>query len=206
MASRLPTPFSTRELRGFDPLTELHREMNRLFDSVFAGAPGGALMGGSPGMGQNYMQPPRLDVREDERELCISVDLPGVQPADVDVRLDGDLLTISGEKKSEVSQQQGGYHLMERGYGRFQRTVQLPFAPSPEQVRADCDNGVLTIRLPKEGQVERSRRIEVRSGGGTRQIGAGSGEAGEAGEAPSASGSESGGEAGTGAGGPNVHH
>ena len=201
MASRLPTPFSSsRDLRGFDPLTELHREMNRLFDTVFSGAPAGALMGGPSG--QNVMQPPRLDVREDERELCICVDVPGVQAADVDVRLDGDLLTISGEKKNEVNQQQGGYHLMERGYGRFQRSVQLPFAPDPEQVQAECENGVLTIHLPKEGQVERSRRIEVKSaGGGARQIGAGSGEATDATMASGSQGSE---EAGTGP--QNVHH
>ena len=203
MASRLPTPFSSsRDLRGFDPLTELHREMNRLFDTVFTGGPAGALMGGPSGSGQNYMQPPRLDVREDERELCICVDVPGVQATDVDVRLDGDLLTISGEKKNEVNQQQGGYHLMERGYGRFQRSVQLPFAPNPEQVQAECENGVLTIHLPKEGQVERSRRIEVKStGGGARQIGAGSGEATDA---TMASGSQGSGEGGQDP--QNVHH
>ena len=85
MASRLPTPYSSsRELRGFDPLTELHREMNRLFDSMFSGGPGGALSSGS-GAGPGFMQPPRLDVREDERELCISVDLPGVSPSDVEI-------------------------------------------------------------------------------------------------------------------------
>lgn len=203
MASRLPTPFSSsRDLRRFDPLTELHREMNRLFDTVFSGGPAGALMGSPVGSGQNYMQPPRLDVREDERELCICVDVPGVQATDVDVRLDGDLLTISGEKKNEVNQQQGGYHLMERGYGRFQRSVQLPFAPDPEQVQAECENGVLTIHLPKEGQVERSRRIEVKStGGGARQIGAGSGEATDA---TMASGSQGSGEGGKDP--QNVHH
>lgn len=206
MASRLPTPFSSsRDLRRFDPLTELHREMNRLFDTVFSGGPAGALMGSPVGSGQNYMQPPRLDVREDERELCICVDVPGVQASDVDVRLDGDLLTISGEKKNEVNQQQGGYHLMERGYGRFQRSVQLPFAPDPEQVQAECENGVLTIHLPKEGQVERSRRIEVKSsGGGARQIGA---RPGESTDATMASGSQEGGEGGEGGTATqSVHH
>ena len=203
MASRLPTPFSSsRELRGFDPLTELHREMNRLFDSVFSGGPGGALAG-SPASQSYYMQPPRLDVREDERELCVSVDLPGVNPSDVDVRLDGDLLTISGEKKSETNEQQAGYHVMERGYGRFQRSVQLPFAPDPNQVQADCEHGVLTIRLPKEGQVERSRRIEVRSGGGQRQQQLGTSEATDA-TMSSGQGSSGGGEATP--GGPNLHH
>ena len=206
MASRLPTPYaSSRELRGFDPLTELHREMNRLFDTMFSGAPGGALSSGS-GAGPGFMQPPRLDVSEDEREMCISVDLPGVSPSDVDVRLDGDLLTVSGEKRSEGGdEQRRGYHVMERGWGRFQRTVQLPFSPDPDQVRADCEHGVLTIRLPKQAQLERSRRIQVGTGGGRPATGAGVQEATEV--TPSGPGQQAPGAAGeTGAGGTSVHH
>jgi HSP20 family protein len=206
MASRLPTPYaSSRELRGFDPLTELHREMNRLFDTMFSGGPGSALSSGS-GAGPGFMHPPRLDVREDERELCITVDLPGVSPSDVDVRLDGDLLTVSGEKKSESSDEQPhGYHVMERGWGRFQRTVQLPFVPDPDQVRADCEHGVLTIRLPKQAQLERSRRIQVGTGSGQPATGTGAQES--TGDAPRVTGGEPPGAAGeTGTGGPNVHH
>ena len=206
MASRLPTPYaSSRELRGFDPLTELHREMNRLFDTMFSGGPGGALASGS-GAGPGFMQPPRLDVREDERELCISVDLPGVSPSDVDVQLDGDLLTVSGEKKGESGdEQRRGYHVMERGWGRFQRTVQLPFAPDPDQVRADCKHGVLTIRLPKQAQLERSRRIPIGTGAGQPAMGAGAGQPAEV--APRMPGSEPPGAAGeTDTGGPNLHH
>jgi len=205
MASRLPTPYSSsRELRGFDPLTELHREMNRLFEGMFSGGPGGALSSGS-GAGPGFMQPPRLDVREDERELCISVDLPGVSPSDVDVRLDGDLLTVSGEKKSEGRDEpRRGYHVMERGWGRFQRSVQLPFAPDPEQVHADCEHGVLTIRLPKQAQLERSRRIPIGGGAGRQAVGAGPQQATEA--PPRTPGQEQSGAAGETAGEPNVHH
>jgi HSP20 family protein len=108
---------------------------------------------------------PSLDVHEEGNELRLTAELPGVKPSDVDVRLDGDMLTISGEKKSETDQtQQGNYHVMERSYGRFSRSVQLPFRPDPDQVRADFDNGVLKIRLQRDARQQTSRRIEVRSG------------------------------------------
>lgn len=162
MASRFPVPFSFgRSLSRIDPLFDLHREMNRLFDDVLSGT--GSLAPGSSSAG--LMAVPRIDVQEDEREICISAELPGVKPSEVDLRLEGDMLTISGEKKSESERSQQNYHVMERSYGRFQRTVQLPFAPDPQHVRADSHQGVLTIHLPKQAQQERSRRIEVRDAG-----------------------------------------
>ena len=94
---------------------------------------------------------------------------------------------------------------MERGWGRFQRTVQLPFAPDPDQVRADCEHGVLTIRLPKQAQLERSRRIPIGTGAGQPAMGAGAGQPAEV--APRMPGSEPPGAAGeTDTGGPNLHH
>ena len=164
MPSRFPIPFSSS--RTFDPLFELHREMNRLFDDVLTGAPA---TGGSRGAGLVSM--PRIDVRENDRELCVLAELPGVKPSEVELRVDGDMLTISGEKKLESEREQENVHVMERGYGRFHRMVQLPFAPNPDEVRAECDHGVLTIHVPKSAQQEKSRRIEVRGGaeqGGTQ--------------------------------------
>jgi HSP20 family protein len=161
MASRYPLSYpSSREMR-FDPLLELHREMDRLFDNVFGGpvaAGGGTSQGGLTSM-------PRIDVHEDEREICIFADLPGVKPSDVEVRVDGDMLTISGETKSETDRTQADYHIMERSRGRFQRRVQLPYSVDPDQVRAECNHGVLTVHLPKQAQQQKSRRIEVRGAG-----------------------------------------
>lgn len=87
--------------------------------------------------------------------------------------LEGNVLIISGEKKTEADRKQEDYQVMERSYGRFRRTVQLPFAPDPEQVRAECDHGVLTIHMPKQAQLQRSRRIEVQGAGreGERRAG-----------------------------------
>lgn len=184
MASRFVSPYgSGRGLVAGDPLLDLHREMNRLFDDVFRGA------GGSGGGGQQggMISMPRIDVHEDNNELCIAAELPGVTQADLDLRLEGDVLTIAGEKKNQNEQKQQNYHVMERSYGRFQRVLQLPFAPDPEQVRANFENGVLMIRVPKQAQQQRSRRIQVQSGGqGQSQAGPQSGQ--QASSAPAGSG------------------
>ncbi len=151
-----PLRSPSRALAAADPFSELHREMNRLFDDfLVAGLP--SLSAGSA------MSAPRLDVRESGNELCVCADLPGVKPEDVELRLDGNLLTLRGEKAHEAEEKKEDYYLMERSYGRFQRSLQLPYAPDPSQVRAEFDNGVLTIHVPKEAQQERSQRIEIQA-------------------------------------------
>jgi HSP20 family protein len=85
-----------------------------------------------------------------------------MQAQDLDVRVDGDVLTISGERKSEQNRNERDYHVMERSRGRFQRSIQLPFSPNPDEVRAEVRHGVLEVRIPKHAAQERSRRIQVR--------------------------------------------
>ena len=198
MASRFVSPFGTgRGLAGGDPLLDLHREMNRLFDDVFRGT-GGPSGGGQQG---SLISMPRIDVHEDNNELCIAAELPGVTQADLDLQLEGDVLTIAGEKKNPNPQKPQNYHVMERSYGRFQRVLQLPFAPDPERVHANFENGVLMIRVPKQAQQQRSRRIEVRGGeSGPGQTGQAGGQ--QAGSAQSRAGAGTpGGQAAAGEGG-----
>lgn len=160
MMSRFLVPFSSRQMS--DPFNDLHREMNRLFDDFLGGTQaGGTGTQGAP------LAVPRLDVRESQGEIRICVELPGVQPSDVDLRVERNILTISGEKKNEAEQEQQDYHVMERSFGRFQRSVQLPFEPDPDQVRAAFEHGVLTVRVPKQPQHEKSRRIEIQGGAAT---------------------------------------
>jgi len=162
MPSRYPIPYSSqRPLGAFDPLSDFRRDMDRLFDAFFGG--GGPLVSGASAA--TTMPMPRIDVREDERELCVTADMPGLKPSEVDLRLEGDVLVISGERKNEAERKDENFHVMERGYGRFRRSVQLPFTPDPDQVHADYNHGVLTIRMPMRPEVERSRRIEVRDSG-----------------------------------------
>jgi HSP20 family protein len=143
-------PFTGTALsnRG-DPFLELHREMNRLFDDASRGVAGGRDTTGMP------LVPPRMDIHESENALELTAELPGVLQNEVDLRIEGDVLTIRGEKRNERQDKQA--HVVERSYGSFQRSVQLPFAPDPEQVEANFEHGVLTVVLPKKGQPTKSR-------------------------------------------------
>jgi HSP20 family protein len=173
MPSRYPVPYSSqRSLGSFDPLSEFRRDLDQLFDAFFGG--GGSLVRGTSAASALPM--PRIDVRENEHELSVSADMPGVKPSELDLRLEGDVLVISGERKNESERNDENFHVMERGYGRFRRSVQLPFTPDPEQVHADYNSGVLTIRMPMQPHAHGSRRIEVRDSGdadSTRQVGIG---------------------------------
>ena len=170
MASRYLVPFSTLPgAWGGDPMLQLHREMNRLFDDMLhaSGVPAPARPGGHGGTGSSsVMVAPRLDVHETGSELSVVAELPGVAPSDVEVRVEGDVLTLSGEKKNESEHKQPNYHVMERSYGRFQRSLQLPFSPDAQQVEASFENGVLTVRIPRQNRQEGARRIPVRASGG----------------------------------------
>ena len=164
MASQFPVPFAgPREMRRVDPFDDFTQEFSRLFGNFFPGA--GSLMG-LPARTADFVALPRLDVHEDEQCIRVSAELPGVSADDVDVRVEGDMLVISGEKKA---QQQGGarnYHVMERSYGQFKRSVALPFTPDAQSVDASFDLGVLTVTVPKQARQDISRRIEVRQGSG----------------------------------------
>lgn len=154
---------SGRGLFGMEPLLDIHREMNRLFDDVFRGTGASDMRG---------MSIPHVDVREKNGELCVLAELPGVSQQDVDLQLNGDMLSISGEKQSEFEEgDRSSSYLMERSYGRFQRTIQLPFAPKPEDVKASFENGVLRIRMPME-EGRGAHRIEISTGAGQdKQLG-----------------------------------
>jgi HSP20 family protein len=135
---------------------------------VFRGFPaasrGAAVMGGFA---------PSLDVQETEAGLEIAAELPGMSEQDVELRLEGDLLTLAGEKQAERKQDQGGLHMTERSFGRFQRSFRLPYRPEPEQVRAEFDKGVLRITLPRPQQQQGGGRIQIQAGGGGQAQGGG---------------------------------
>ena len=155
MTSRFLAPFRSSSRTFFDPFSDLHREMNRLFDDFLTVGP--SLPSGMA------LSTVRLDVREGSKEVSVCAELPGVKPRSVDIRLDGNLLTIAGEKASESEETKEDYYLMERSFGRFQRTVQLPYAPDPDRVHADFNNGLLTIHVPKEPTQGRTKHIAIQS-------------------------------------------
>ena len=155
--ARFLAPLGGRGLLGRDPFLDLHREVNRLFDDSFRNMSEG-------GGGSGFMLSPKVDVSQTDDGWEITAELPGVDQQDIDLRLEGDMLTISGEKRDERKDDKNRF--VERSYGTFTRSFQLPFTPDPDKVTADCDRGLLTIRLPKGAEQERSRRISIGSGSG----------------------------------------
>lgn len=107
---------------------------------------------------------PAIDVKETETGLTVTAELPGMSEQDVELTVDNDVLTIKGEKKSESSRDEKGWHVQERTFGAFVRTLQLPFAPKPDEVTASFSKGVLTITLPKPPETAKTTsRIPIKT-------------------------------------------
>lgn len=154
MASRFRAPFGASHVptRWGDPFVDLQREVNRVFDDVFRGF-------GSRSDDETAMAAPRIDIDETDQEIHISAELPGVPMEAVDVSVDGDVLTIRGEKRCERKDERAC--VSERYYGSFQRAIQLPFEPDHDKVQANFENGVLKIALPKQDLSSKSHKIQV---------------------------------------------
>ena len=115
---------------------------------------------------------PRIETSETDQEICVSAELPGMDEKDIDVTLGGDVLTIRARKEAERDEEDRDYHLTERSYGTFVRTLRLPFAVDPDRAEASYRNGVLTITIPKPKQGEGLHRIEVKpeQGAGSQRV------------------------------------
>ncbi len=135
----------------------LQQEVNRLFGTFFdtqAGAGDGVAT-------RRWI--PAMDLVEDGDQYVLRADLPGVLEDDVKVELDGDVLTISGERKSEHEERREGYHRIERASGSFSRALTLPEGVDPENIDARFENGVLEVRVPKPEQ-RKPRRVAISVG------------------------------------------
>lgn len=165
-------PFRGGRAMSNDPFQMFQVGMNRLFDDVFSGTP--MAWGSDAAAGEVGMLMPQMNVSETDKEILITAELPGVSEKDVDITLDDNLLTISGEKKSEKKDENENYHCIERSFGRFQRSLRMSHAVNPDEVQATFENGILTIRLPKDEEQERVRHIHVQSGGSSKEGSGGS--------------------------------
>ena len=106
-----------------------------------------------------------MDVKDTAKAVEVSVELPGLAESDVDVSVTDRLLKISGEKKTEDERKEADYHVMERSYGKFTRSMTLPFAPDPDKIEAKFDKGVLTVSVPKPPEeATGTKKIEVKTG------------------------------------------
>jgi HSP20 family protein len=121
-------------------LSTLQQEMNRMFEDAFA--PFSRFS-----ESQQVMLP--VDIKEDEKSLTVTAELPGVDKKNVHIDIRDNILTIKGEKHSEKREDKDNWHSIERSYGSFSRRVMLPCDVDDSQADASMDKGVLTLKLPK---------------------------------------------------------
>jgi HSP20 family protein len=146
--------------RGGEPFEMFQREMSRMFDDFFRGAP--TRFAGSEAFGGAM---PRVDVTETDNEYEVTAELPGLEEKDINLQLANNVLTIRGEKKAEREEKEKNYYLSERSFGSFQRSIPFPIDVEEDRVEASFKSGVLTVRLPKtERAKSQAKRIEVKPG------------------------------------------
>jgi len=140
-----------------NPFSLFHHDMDALFDEFFSGFE----------MGPSFSRhgsgfTPNIDIRENDKEIRVSAELPGIDEKDIDITLNHDSLTIKGEKKEEKEDKGKDYYRMERSYGTFCRTIPLPVEIETDKVNAHYRKGILTVTIPKSKKsIEERKKISV---------------------------------------------
>jgi HSP20 family protein len=135
----------------FRDLVGLQDRMNRLFDDSFRGLTRGSAdddwaLGGT--------WAPAVDIFEQDGNVVLKAELPGIDPKEVDIRLENNVLTLRGERKVDDEVKRESYHRVERAYGTFSRSFTLPSVVDQEKIKADYHDGVLTLTLPKREEAK----------------------------------------------------
>jgi HSP20 family protein len=147
----------------WDPVREidtLQGEMNRLFSTFFDTPTGRA--GGNGSANRRWI--PAMDLTETGEHFVLKADLPGVAESDVNIEVENNVLTISGERKAEHEEKHEGYYRLERSMGAFSRSLTLPEGIDAGAVTAAYDNGVLEVRIPKPEE-RKPRKITIGTAG-----------------------------------------
>lgn len=142
-----------------NPVFSLQRDVNRIFEDFWKrfDQPFAAFRHWAP-------DGPRTDVAETQSALEISIELPGIDQKEVDVSLTNNTLTIKGEKRSNREENNRGYHLSERSYGSFYRSIPLPAGVDTDKASAEFKNGVLIVTLPKTQEaLSQVKKIAVKA-------------------------------------------
>jgi HSP20 family protein len=143
-----------RTLTPFRGVTTLQDQINRLFSDAFERTEGESNL---------TAWAPAVDINENGHELVVKADLPGIDPKDLDIRVENNVLTIRGERKFEKKAEQDNYLRVERTYGAFSRSFSLANTVNPEGIKADYQNGVLTLVIPKREEAK-PKQIKVNVG------------------------------------------
>ena len=136
-------------------LATLQSDMARLMNQVF----GTSTINGNGG--STWL--PAVDVTETENELVLSFDLPGLSEDQISIELEDNVLTVSGQRERKHEQREESFYRYERRFGSFARSVALPAGVTEEDIRANYENGVLEIRVPKPEE-QRRKRIQIGTG------------------------------------------
>src|SRR5436190_8003608 len=137
-------------------VNSLQSEMNRLFNTFFGDSPAGEA-------GNFRRWVPAMDLVETDDHFVLRADLPGMSEEDVSIELEDNVLTISGERKSEHEERREGYYRLERATGAFSRSLTLPQGVDPNAIQARFDKGVLEVRVPKPEE-RKPRRVAISVG------------------------------------------
>jgi HSP20 family protein len=151
MAWELTTWKPFRELAPFRDFERMRRDMDHLWEFFFER--------GVRRADEENEWLPSLDVAETKNEIVVKAEVPGLDPKDIDISLSDGLLTIKGEKKQEREEKEENYHLVERSYGAFTRSIGLPKEVQSDKISASYKNGVLKVTLPKS---EEAKKKEIK--------------------------------------------
>ena len=146
-----PTP------RYRDPFAEMRAEMDHLFDRFL----GGSFFGRPAPSGRAEPAAtlaPNVDIRENDKEIILEAELPGIDEKDIQLVVRDRVLSIKGEKKSERDEKKDTYHVIERRYGSFERAFELPDSADEEQIKAEFNKGVLRVVVPKRPEAVKAEK------------------------------------------------
>jgi len=135
--------------------------MNRLFEESYRGRAAATEHEDEWALGGTWA--PAVDIYEHEGNIVLKAELPGVDPKDVDVRVENATLTLRGERKVDQEIKRDHYHRVERSYGGFSRSFTLPSVVDTDKIKADYDNGVLRVVLPKREEAK-PKQITINAG------------------------------------------
>jgi HSP20 family protein len=165
--TRRDLPYSSHSLSQTNPLLRMHQEMDRLFDEAFSrfGFPSTftrpeSLMDSS----LETLYRPSLDIAGTNSGYQISLDVPGMNQADITIEISGDRLILKGQKEEKSENKDRQFYRVERNYGAFQRTLSLPDDANVDDITAKLENGVLKLEIPRVETASRNiKRIEISS-------------------------------------------
>ncbi len=159
-----PSTFPVRSAFGprFDGVSRLHDDIDRLFGGFFGRPAGEGKAPAEPACVADFL--PGMDLASGDKAYAMHVELPGVDPGNVEVKVEDRVLTVSGEKKEEHAEGEQK-HVAERVYGRFLRRLSLPDDADEAAIRASFKNGVLTVEIPRTAPAKpQARSIEIARG------------------------------------------